>query len=144
DQRRRQLVALETVLTQLDRCDDFRRAANIAGHLAHLPAQHRQRVFARERERHVRQFARRLKAGESERNLLSSLTSLTTSLGIAPCEAEYIRREARRGAPQAAAIHGGHSAMRRQLDQLAREHRERLSAIAATQGLDPALRENLR
>jgi hypothetical protein len=142
--RQRQWATLQTALVQLDRCDDYRRAANIAGHLSHLPARHRQQLFARQRPHLVRHFAKRLEAGESERLLLTSLAQLLTALGVATFEAEYIARDARRLSPNAACKRAGDPALRGRLDHLAIEHRQRLAAIAATQGLDPALRENLR
>jgi hypothetical protein len=133
--------AFQVPLVQLDQAPDFRRAAALAEKAQEVPVVFRQRQFHRFRPRLIQHFATQLRAGTDSNVLTSSLAELLQHLGIAPCEADYIRIEAERqlAAPRAAPAPLPYG---QQLVQIQRDHEQRAEALRQA-NVDAETREQL-
>lgn len=117
---------LQVALFQLDEAPDFRRAASRARAARDVPVSLRQRQYRRFRSRLVQHFSHCLRKGADAEALSESLVELMEGLGVAEFEADYIRQEATR--------HRGprrttEPSLAGQLEQLQREHEERMAAF---------------
>jgi hypothetical protein len=132
---------LQLAILQLERAPDFQRAASWARQAGKVPLGFRQRQFRRLRTRLVQHFGARLRAGTNRELLLDSLRDLVQHLGVAPYEADYIAQEAEgnRERPAPPSQPGFADA----LEQLQRDHDERIEAIRGLATTDESIREQL-
>jgi hypothetical protein len=138
--RNRVYKQLQLALLTLNQVPDFQRAASWAQHAQDIPLQLRQRLFHRFRTRMVAHMCNRMSAGGNARQLLTSLTTLVQSLGVAAFEAQYIQTEAfeRQGASDEAP-----PSFDEQLRELRQKHEARVSALRSLGGVDPETKEQL-
>jgi hypothetical protein len=130
---------LQIGLLQLDQAPDFRRAASRARVARDVPVALRQRQYRRFRSRLVQHFSLSLRKGIDVSVLMDSLVELLEALGVAEFEADYIRQEAtsRQGQRRAAG-----PTLPARLEQLQREHEQRLSAFQQLR-IDADVKEQL-
>jgi hypothetical protein len=132
---------LQLALIGVRKAPDFRRAASWAAVAGDVPLAFRQRQYRRFRPLLVEHFRARLSAGDAAEPLVQSLSALVQALGVAPFEADYIRREAERTLatrrlPAADVPYG------QQIAQAQAEHEQRLAALQGAQVSDE-IREQL-
>ena len=131
---------LQAALFKLSQAPDFRRVASWAAQAQDVPLAFRQRQFRRFRPRLVRHFADRLADGGDPAVLLESLQALLHALGIATFEAEYIRADAEGTVPTNVPQPTSFSSA---MQQVQRQHQQRLDALCTLAGIDNETREQL-